>query len=52
MKPYTIQELDLMLKNITEKLSYRNITLNITDSAKEVILTKGYDVKLLLFIDT
>ena len=34
-----------MLKNISVKLSEKNITLNVTDSAKEVILKKGYDVK-------
>ena len=48
-KPLTKDELrsiiDLMLKNITDKLAQKNITLNITDSAKEVILSKGYDVK-------
>ena len=48
-EPLTKEELrsiiDLMLKNITEKLAQKNITLNITDSAKEVILSKGYDIK-------
>jgi len=48
-KPLTKDELrgiiDLMLKNITEKLTQKNITLNVSDSAKEVILNKGYDAK-------
>ena len=48
-KPLAKEELrkiiDLMLKNITEKLAERNITLKVDDSAKEVILSSGYDVK-------
>ncbi len=48
-KPLTKEELrkiiDLMLKNISQKLSEKNITLDVADSAKEIILEKGYDVK-------
>lgn len=48
-KPLTKDDLrkiiDLMLKDITEKLMQRNITLTIDNSAKEAILTKGYDAK-------
>lgn len=48
-KPLTKEELrkiiDLMLKNISKKLAQKDITLNITDDAKEVILNKGYDAK-------
>lgn len=48
-KPLTKAELrdiiDLMLKDITDKLAQKNITLNISDEAKEVILAKGYDAK-------
>ena len=48
-KPLTKEELrkiiDLMLKNISQKLAQKDISLVVTDSAKEIILSKGYDVK-------
>ena len=34
-----------MMKNITDKLAEKNITLTVDDAAKEVILRKGYDEK-------
>lgn len=47
-KPLTKEELrqiiDLMLKNITEKLSEKGAELVITDSAKDLILETGYDI--------
>ena len=48
-KPLTKDELrkiiNLMLKNITLRLFQKNITLFVDDSAKEIILEKGYDAK-------
>ncbi len=48
-KPLTKDELrkiiDLLLKKISKKLSEKKITLNLSDTAKDVILEKGYDVK-------
>ena len=48
-KPLTKDELrkiiDLLLNKITKKLAEKNITLTLSDSAKDVILEKGYDVK-------
>ena len=48
-KPLTKEELrkiiDLMLKGISSKLAEKNMTLIVTDSAKEVILSEGYDIK-------
>ena len=48
-KPLTKDELrkiiDLLLKNITDKLLEKRATLTVTDAAKEIILKKGYDVK-------
>jgi len=48
-KPLTKDELraiiDLLLKDIIEKLAERGTTLTVTDAAKELILEKGYDVK-------
>lgn len=48
-KPLKTEELrqiiDLMLKNITDKLKEKNATLIVSDDAKELILEKGYDVK-------
>lgn len=48
-KPLTKPELrkiiDLMLKDITERIEEKGATFTITESAKEVILEKGYDVK-------
>lgn len=48
-KPLTKDNLrkiiDLMMKNITDKLAEKNITLTVDDAAKEVILRKGYDEK-------
>ena len=37
--------IDLMLKDIYEKMSEKGATLIVTDSAKELILDKGYDKK-------
>ena len=39
------QIIDLMLKNIVEKLNERGVEFKITDEAKELILEKGYDVQ-------
>ena len=36
---------DLLLKDIKKKLAEKNVTLTVTDSAKELILKDGYDVK-------
>lgn len=36
---------DLLLKDIKTKLAEKNVTLTVTDSAKELILKDGYDVK-------
>ncbi len=48
-KPLTKDELrkiiDLLLNKISKKLAEKNITLTLSDSAKDVILEKGYDVK-------
>jgi len=48
-KPLTKDELrciiDLMLRPVTDKLSQKNIVLNIDDNAKNIILEKGYDTK-------
>lgn len=37
--------IDLLLKDIRKKLSERGSEFIVTDAAKEIILTKGYDVK-------
>ena len=39
------QIIDLLLKPISEKLSEKGAQISVSDSAKEVILTEGYDVK-------
>ena len=39
------QIIDLMLKDITDKLAIKDITVEITDAAKELILENGYDTK-------
>ncbi|MCM0647903.1 ATP-dependent Clp protease ATP-binding subunit [Clostridium swellfunianum] len=48
-KPLTKDELikivDLMLKEVQEEVRERNITLDITEEAKEFILKEGYDEK-------
>ena len=36
---------DLLLKDIKTKLAEKNVTLTVTDSAKELILKDGYDAK-------
>ena len=36
---------DLLLKDIKAKLAEKNVTLTVTDGAKELILKDGYDVK-------
>lgn len=37
--------IDLLLKNIMQKLEERNVKLIVTDGAKDIILEEGYDVK-------
>lgn len=48
-KPLTKAELrriiDLMLKDITGRMAQKGASIEITDSAKELILEKGYDAK-------
>lgn len=48
-KPLTKDELrkiiDLMLNDITEKISEKNATITVTNEAKDLILESGYDVK-------
>ena len=48
-KPLTKDELrkiiDLLLKDITQKLAERNVIMTVTDAAKDIILSTGYDVK-------
>ena len=48
-KPLTKEELreiiDLMLNDITEKISEKNASITVTDAAKDLILDSGYDVK-------
>ena len=39
------QIIDLMLKDITDKISEKNATKTVTDAAKDLILESGYDVK-------
>ena len=39
------QIIDLMLKDITDKISEKNATITVTDAAKDLILESGYDVK-------
>ena len=39
------QIIDLMLKDITDKISEKNATITVTDAAKNLILESGYDVK-------
>lgn len=39
------QIIDLMLRDITERIAERGAKLTVTDAAKEVILDEGYDVK-------
>ncbi|MBQ3425981.1 MAG: ATP-dependent Clp protease ATP-binding subunit [Clostridia bacterium] len=39
------QIIDLMLKDITSRLSEKKITFTVTDAAKELILENGYDVQ-------
>ena len=40
-----MQIIDLMLDDTKKALSDKNITLNITDKAKEILLEKGTDLK-------
>ena len=48
-KPLTKEDLrqiiDLLLKNIVEKITEKGASLRVTDDAKELILEKGYDKK-------
>lgn len=39
------QIIDLLLRNIADKLAEKNVTITVTDDAKELILEKGYDVQ-------
>ncbi|MGE5474653.1 MAG: AAA family ATPase [Ignavibacteriales bacterium] len=40
-----IQIIDLMLKEVSEELAHRNITLNVTKEAKQFIVDKNFDKK-------
>src|SRR6266540_3507527 len=46
-EPLTEKELrpivDIMVREVAERLAERNITLSLTDAAKEVLVTEGYD---------
>ncbi len=44
-KPELKQIIDLMLRDITGRMAQKGATLEITESAKELILEKGFDVK-------
>ena len=44
-KPELRQIIDLMLKDITDKISEKKATITVTDAAKDLILQTGYDVK-------
>ncbi len=44
-KPELRQIIDLMLKDITDKISEKKATITVTDNAKDLILQTGYDVK-------
>ncbi len=44
-KPELRQIIDLMLKDITEKIQEKNAQITVTDAAKDLILESGYDVK-------
>ena len=44
-KPELRQIIDLLLKDISNKISEKNATITVTDAAKDLILESGYDVK-------
>ena len=44
-KPELRQIIDLLLKDISQKISEKNASITITDAAKDLILESGYDVK-------
>lgn len=44
-KPELKQIIDLLLKNITDKLAEKNVSMTVSDAAKDLILEKGYDRK-------
>ena len=44
-KPELRQIIDLLLKDISQKISEKNASLTVTDTAKDLILETGYDVK-------
>ena len=44
-KPELRQIIDLLLKDISKKISEKNATITVTDAAKDLILESGYDVK-------
>ena len=44
-KPELRQIIDLLLKDISQKISEKNATITVTDAAKDLILESGYDVK-------
>ena len=44
-KPELRQIIDLLLKDISKKISEKNATITVTDEAKDLILESGYDVK-------
>lgn len=44
-KPELRQIIDLLLKDITDKISEKGAVFTVTDEAKEIILEHGYDIK-------
>ena len=44
-KPELRQIIDLLLKDISQKISEKNATITVTDAAKDLILESGYNVK-------
>ena len=44
-KPELRQIIDLLLKDISQKISEKNATITVTDAAKDLILESGYDFK-------
>lgn len=44
-KPELRQIIDLLLKDISQKIGEKNASITVTDAAKDLILETGYDVK-------
>lgn len=44
-KPELRKIIDLMLRDITTRISERGASVTVTDAAKEIVLEEGYDVK-------